>query len=429
MGKNITLREGDTSKQFTADKIKTNLVGGGTCNWIPEDEAVDYVDLKDHTFTAAGTFLPSQFNCDGFRQVKIDIPADVKEKTITANGDYYAADDECLGYSKVTVAVPSGGGGGPYTVRFFDDDRQTILKTDAAVPYGGTATCDLLEGTTVGGQYFKGWNPNPMGVKENMNCYPVRGEYVLDPNEIQDNWETICADGGAHYPLGSYKALVVPQMTDDGKFTDYLGNEHTQRFETNFHMVKVAEGEQGTSSTWLATGAIYLNPNDYFKSITPSGNWNGYQYATTYGVHNSDHARLGWRCSDMRHFLNQAFLRNLPLPLFENIKSVTKYSRDKETDNNETLNNDMETFDKIWLPSEREMRTSVIAANGSMVYTPVHMGIDYSAVYAGTYGYGIATRDCLSWIENEIKYGSDFTRMDRYWFWGNDASFIVGFCL
>lgn len=430
MAKNITIREGDTSKQFTAKKLKTNLVGGGTTNWVPEDEAIDYVKLVDKEFKANGTYNPSDFNADGFGQVKVNIPAEVKPKTITANGEYDAADDNVAGYSKVTVAVPDGGGGGPFTVRFFDDDRQTILKTDAAVPYGGTATCDMLEGTVVGGQYFKGWNPNPVGVKESMNCYPVRNEYVIDPNEIQDTWETICVKNGADYPLGSYKALVIPQMTDDGKFVDYLGNEHIQRFETNFHMVKVADGEQGSTSTWLATGAIYLNPNDYFKSITQSGGWGGYQYATTNGGYGNELRTCGWRRCDMRHFLNQAFLRNLPLPLFESIKSVTKYSRDRESDDSNTLNNDMETFDKIWLPSERELKSIIESKIGAMIYTPAHMGIDYSLVYVGSYGYGLATRDCNSEFRTEIKYDwNNWSRSNRYWYWGNDASFVIGFCL
>ena len=215
MAKNIVIAEGGTAKSFTAKKIKTKLKGSGTCNWVPEDEAIDYVNIKDKTFTAKGTYKPSDFNCDAFGEITVDVPSNVKEKTLTKNGIFYAADDGCLGYSKVTVAVPEGGGGGPFTVRFFDDDRQTILKTEANVPYGGSASCTLLDGSVVGGQYFKGWNPLPSNVKGDMNCYPVRGDYVLDPNEIQDDWETICADGGAHYPLGSYKALIftVPAWT------------------------------------------------------------------------------------------------------------------------------------------------------------------------------------------------------------------------
>ncbi len=68
MSKNIVIQEGGVGKQLTADKLKTNLVGGGTCLWVPEDE------------TILGT------------------------KIITENGTYKASDDGYYGYSEVTVS-------------------------------------------------------------------------------------------------------------------------------------------------------------------------------------------------------------------------------------------------------------------------------------------------------------------------------------
>ena len=65
-------------KQMTADKLKTNLVGGGTCLWVPEDE------------TTLGT------------------------KIITENGTYKASDDGYYGYSEVTVSgIGKATGTGP----------------------------------------------------------------------------------------------------------------------------------------------------------------------------------------------------------------------------------------------------------------------------------------------------------------------------
>lgn len=68
MSKNINIQEGGIAKQLTANKLKTNLVGGGTCLWVPEDE------------TILGT------------------------KTVTENGTYKASDDGYYGYSEVTVS-------------------------------------------------------------------------------------------------------------------------------------------------------------------------------------------------------------------------------------------------------------------------------------------------------------------------------------
>lgn len=68
MSKNITIQEGGVAKQLTVDKLKTNLVGGGTCLWVPED----------------GTVLGS--------------------KNITENGTYEAATEGLYGFSSVTVS-------------------------------------------------------------------------------------------------------------------------------------------------------------------------------------------------------------------------------------------------------------------------------------------------------------------------------------
>jgi len=68
MSKNIVIQEGGTGKQFTAAKLKTATVGGGSCLWVPEDE------------TSLGT------------------------KHITKDGTYTAASEGIYGYSEVTVS-------------------------------------------------------------------------------------------------------------------------------------------------------------------------------------------------------------------------------------------------------------------------------------------------------------------------------------
>lgn len=77
MSKNITIQEGGVAKQLTVTKLKTNLVGGGTQLWVPEDSVEQTI------------------------------------KNITANGTYRASDDGYYGYSEVTVNVPGGAGGPP----------------------------------------------------------------------------------------------------------------------------------------------------------------------------------------------------------------------------------------------------------------------------------------------------------------------------
>jgi hypothetical protein len=111
--KNIVIAEGTQGKTFTAvEKIRTKLQGGGTCNWIPEDEAGDFTNLKNKTIRENGEYLPSADNCTGYKKVTVNVRTNTKAKRITENGTYNATDDGADGYSSVTVDVAGGGGGG-----------------------------------------------------------------------------------------------------------------------------------------------------------------------------------------------------------------------------------------------------------------------------------------------------------------------------
>jgi len=89
MAKSIIIQEGGIGKQLTADKLKTNLVGGGTCLWVPEDEM------------QLGT------------------------KHISENGTYKASDDGLYGYSEVTVS-----GVGEVTGRDPETGEEVTVHTD-----------------------------------------------------------------------------------------------------------------------------------------------------------------------------------------------------------------------------------------------------------------------------------------------------------
>lgn len=67
MSKDIIIQEGGVGRQLSVDRLKTALVGGGTCLWVPEDAVA------------------------------------LGKKTITKDGTYKAADEDLYGYSQVTV--------------------------------------------------------------------------------------------------------------------------------------------------------------------------------------------------------------------------------------------------------------------------------------------------------------------------------------
>lgn len=69
MSKNITIQEGGIAKQMTVDKLKTNLVGSGTCLWVPEDE----VQLTTKTITQNGTYKASDDGYYGYEQVVVSV--------------------------------------------------------------------------------------------------------------------------------------------------------------------------------------------------------------------------------------------------------------------------------------------------------------------------------------------------------------------
>jgi len=101
VSKNIVIQEGGIGKQLTADKLKTNLVGGGSCLWVPEDD------------TRLGT------------------------KYITENGTYKASDDGYYGFSEVTVS-----GVGTATGKDGDGDQaQTTVDPET----GDLVTKKLIE--------------------------------------------------------------------------------------------------------------------------------------------------------------------------------------------------------------------------------------------------------------------------------------------
>lgn len=107
--KNIVIAEGGQGRTLTGvKKLTTKLQGGGTCRWVPEDEAGEFVKLKTKNITKNGEYSAQRDDCTGYSNVKVNIRQNVKSKRITANGTYNAADDKADGYSQVTVDVPGG---------------------------------------------------------------------------------------------------------------------------------------------------------------------------------------------------------------------------------------------------------------------------------------------------------------------------------
>ena len=143
MSKNISIQEGGTAKQLSPDKLKTNLVGGGTCLWVPEDET------------------------------------QLTTKHISENGTYKASDDGYYGYSEVTVS-------GIGTATGTDNDGDTAVAHTGS---GGQLIVDKVPSrievitppTNPYGVYINGQSISTDGMVVKA-YYETGGEYGIVPN-------------------------------------------------------------------------------------------------------------------------------------------------------------------------------------------------------------------------------------------------------
>lgn len=345
-------------------------------------------------------------------------------------------------YMLINKAIPSTGG--PYTVRFYDDNGD-LIQTDANVPQYGTAHCTLLDGTIVNGLYFKGWNPAPTVVTRNLDCYPVRGDYIIDINETHDSWETICADAGAHYPLGTLKSLNITVPAPESMLHElpqiYIGGntydgEHTYSGITSItitmDVVKVAEGEDGSTSSWLSTGTVGFGAAKVCPRYTSNVNTFAEYYSYESGGSPTQAlVNMDWGTVFLREYLNEYFIQYMPSIVAATIKDVTKTYASWGVAPSSSVYNvakvDKTSLDKIWVPSMKELHTMFATASNYIEYSSAEefTGIDYSSVYVPTYGkFGTRTTRVGSNYENPLFLDGTITAIDQ-----GCGRFPFGFCL
>lgn len=373
-------------------------------------------------------------------------------KEISEDGVYYATDDGVDGYNIVVVSKDVGQ---PHTVVFYGPDGD-VIKTQVNVPYHGYATCTSLDGTFYQGLYFKGWNPSPTNVRTNLECYPQYGDYIITPGQIEDDWEAICANRGANYPLGAFHSLVfsVPAETYTFDMTSSNGNVKTftdnmRAYDVVVDMVKVAEGEDGSTSSWMSTGGIYFIStsseerymcNMNYPLLPEDGDWAATQ--------------VDWGNAKFPDYLDTNFLSRMPQCLQDTIVAVNKYYTGYASyARGATTKVEKSRINKIWVPSVKELQTyfSGKSANvypyqnsgwGYIDSVQEEHGIDYSAVRMPNYAQGhgdneLGFRTCMpvsnnkrpwEWTPSYVSILAEY--QDTYYRATNRiAYFPIGFCL
>ena len=337
-------------------------------------------------------------------------------KEIREDGVYYAEDDGVDAYDVVVVSKDVGQ---PHTVVFYDPDGD-VIKTQINVPYHGYATCTLLDGTFYQGLYFKGWNPAPTNVRTDLECYPQYGDYVITPGQIEDDWPAICANGGANYPLGAFHSLVFSVPAETYTFDMTSSNGNVKTFTDNMYgynvvvdMIKVAEGEDGSTSSWMSTGGIYFRSTSSVQGymcnmnnplLPADGEWAATQ--------------VDWGNAKFPDYLDTNFLSRMPQCLQDTIVAVNKYYTGYASyTQGATTKVEKSRINKIWVPSVKELQTyfSGKSANvypyqnsggwGYIDSVQEEHGIDYSSVYVPTYVQGssdneLGFRTCMPTSSN-----------------------------
>ena len=298
------------------NEVVVNVEGGGSSNYSMESFKVD-VDTERKTYDAEEVLGKGK----AWDKIIVDLDTNLEdslgEYSESEPGTYDAEDYGFSGFKRFTIIAGGSTGEGPFTVKFYSDKAKTNLVQTEIVPKGGSAT---YKGTaippTVDGSFI-GWTPNPDYVTRDMECIPIYGSTTYQPGEITDSWAVILANRGRPYPIGSYKSIGP---------LDYKWP-----LQTTF--VKVAEGEQGTVSTWLGRAV----------GMPSYANW-------PYKLHMNGKF---WDHCGLRTFLNGDFFNEALSPEFKMaIKQVNKLS--VAVDNNGNIS-PIVTQDYFWAPNLKEM--------------------------------------------------------------------------
>lgn len=238
-----------------------------------------------------------------------------------------------------------------YTVTFYDGT--TLLNTEQ-VAYGGSSTYEYKKQ----GYVFNGWTPEPTNITSDLACYGAWEE----SDEIGDTWEEIVAaiaDGTytTKYNVGQYKPL---DLGDEGIINmQIVAMDSESGKETlDGDMVSLA-------TSWVAkevlTTSVKYNSQGYQEGVDGTGT-NG-----------------GWEDCELRAYLQETILPMLPTVLQTNIKYARKttYYKPKYSNNY--------TYDKLWVPSRREVTTYTTDIENS--------GPRYNDIYTGNHATRVKTRN------------------------------------
>lgn len=413
-----------TTKKFTHNTGPEGETGGPWDKVIVQVEGgtdIDNIDdASGHPITDNGYYTikdlinlgivdnPNCIGIDGLTVAVGQTTGQFGEINITENGVYDPLLDGYDGYSKVYVNVLGGERKDFYTVRFYDGNR--LIETNTQVPYGGNAVCTKLD--KLSGSVFTGWNPNPVNVNRDMNCYAVYtspgalsyGDYT---ETIYDSWSQIITkvkSGNRVYEPGQTKFLnligyggtqyLLNMMLIGYNMDENVngGNAYTTWININPGVCKF-DGDSTVAQTnifgkWTAaSGQSIGNIFDRYGNDTPY-----WENCLARAIYNADPNSLVYKTypgdtyTDLTYYNNLSNL-GLLLPtvidkaagcdLFRNIVKVKKYSYKRTWGTSIYDQKNKYTEDKIWIPSTRELCFPLIPSVTTLPTQMCSIGASY----------------------------------------------------
>lgn len=305
--------------------------------------------------------------------------------TFVENGTYTAMEDfGAPGWLSVTtdVSVPDVSGM-VFTVNFmYDGVSYGSTQVEA---YGVARFNDTYPVHEDPNYEFAGWEPAPVFVVSDMTCEAkFKPKQESSGEEIQDDWQTIVINRGADYKIGDYKTLTV------GTIDGY--NYGSMVF------MKVAEGEDSTTSTWVTKTRHNVRSMYSGEAIQ-------------------------WPSSPLRNFLNGKFVEDL-LNGNTNCQLIAQAALPVRKRTLSAIKGvdihfaELESVDTFWVPSAREMIGMVdystveegrwkLYYNGQKLNGDYHYTWNYTGLVPNTYNYDSVADG--QYIEGSGKsYANDF---------------------
>lgn len=282
MSKNIAIKEGGISKTLTVDKLKTDLVGGGSCMWVPEDG----MRLTTKHITENGTYRAESEGYYGYSEVTVNGIGTAKgtdgdgDDAIVTTGPNGELETKKLPSSIQVVTPPTNT---DYvdgaTIDFSGMVVKAYLKTggvwsDSDHPNGVIPVSELvLPVTTADISQASSETATSDLITEPFEC-GSSGKVVIGPiDSTADNWYMYSAnDSDGKLTLkgtvgGTSLYGIYASASPSGGVTDilYYPNGGSRTWIHNVNQTYIHNGRTVNYATWTSSGS-----SSQIKEIAPT---------------------------------------------------------------------------------------------------------------------------------------------------------------